>query len=492
MSSLQDTYEEQFFDLSRLPLRRECRIDRSDRIYVNRNLHMQGVRWIGFDMDYTLAIYRKEAIEKLAFDLTRENLIQARGYPEEIRDVEYRPGAVIRGVVLDRKLGNLLKMDRYHYVHLGYHGTRRLTWKERRDTYANRKIRLGLERYYSMDTLFHLPEAYLFQQLVAFSDDHPRLLRRSYEQIFGDVRECLDLIHKDGSLKEVILANLDQYFEKDARIALTLDRFLKEGKKLFLLTNSEWFYTDAVMSYLFNGVLDYFPHWTDYFEVSVVQARKPAFFLEAIPLKKLGKRSVPRKAKVFKGGNFTVLEREISAYGDSILFVGDHIYGDILRSKQNCGWRTAMIVEELEEEIAASQACGDLAREEARLRDDVDREDFRKHLLSMKISMLERMEKDGTLSRRLRKELASRKREHKELDSKLRRLQRKIHHLQSRFDAAHNPSWGPVFKVGNEVSRLGAQIGDYACLYTSRVTNFLAYPANKYFRAPRDLLPHEL
>jgi len=34
-------------------------------------------------------------------------------------------------------------------------------------------------------------------------------------------------------------------------------------------------------------------------------------------------------------------------------------------------------------------------------------------------------------------------------------------------------------------------VEDYACVYTSRVSNFLAYSPVQYFRAPRALMPHE-
>ncbi|MGZ3408615.1 MAG: 5'-nucleotidase domain-containing protein, partial [Polyangia bacterium] len=30
------------------------------------------------------------------------------------------------------------------------------------------------------------------------------------------------------------------------------------------------------------------------------------------------------------------------------------------------------------------------------------------------------------------------------------------------------------------------------CVYTSRVSNFLAYSPLRYFRSPRDHMPHEL
>ena len=39
--------------------------------------------------------------------------------------------------------------------------------------------------------------------------------------------------------------------------------------------------------------------------------------------------------------------------GESVLYVGDHLYSDVLRSKRTLGWRTALIVPELDDEIKA-------------------------------------------------------------------------------------------------------------------------------------------
>ena len=36
------------------------------------------------------------------------------------------------------------------------------------------------------------------------------------------------------------------------------------------------------------------------------------------------------------------------------------------------------------------------------------------------------------------------------------------------------------------------QVEDYACVYTSRVSNFLAYSPLRHFRTPRAQMPHEL
>ena len=64
--------------------------------------------------------------------------------------------------------------------------------------------------------------------------------------------------------------------------------------------------------------------------------------------------------------------------------------------------------------------------------------------------------------------------------------------LESRVDRAYNPHWGSHLREGNENSRFGEQVNDYADLYTSRVSNFGPYSPLRYFRAPRRPMPHEI
>ena len=40
-------------------------------------------------------------------------------------------------------------------------------------------------------------------------------------------------------------------------------------------------------------------------------------------------------------------------------------------------------------------------------------------------------------------------------------------------------------------ARNGEQVEAYACVYTSRVSNFRFYSPMQYFRGPRDRMPHE-
>ena len=50
------------------------------------------------------------------------------------------------------------------------------------------------------------------------------------------------------------------------------------------------------------------------------------------------------------------MEEHLGLSGDEILYVGDHIYADVHVSSQIRRWRTALVLRELEHEIAALQA----------------------------------------------------------------------------------------------------------------------------------------
>ena len=65
--------------------------------------------------------------------------------------------------------------------------------------------------------------------------------------------------------------------------------------------------------------------------------------------------------------------------------------------------------------------------------------------------------------------------------------------LSNQAIAGATSSARPGRRIGTlGASRFGEQVEDYACVYTGRVSNFLAYSPLRYFRSPRDHMPHEL
>jgi 5'-nucleotidase len=64
--------------------------------------------------------------------------------------------------------------------------------------------------------------------------------------------------------------------------------------------------------------------------------------------------------------------------------------------------------------------------------------------------------------------------------------------LEREIARRFHPYWGSLLKEAHETSSFGDQVEEYACIYTSRVSNMLAYSPLQYFRSPRDLMPHEI
>jgi cytochrome c biogenesis protein ResB len=58
------------------------------RIFVNRSLQLDRIKFYGFDMDYTLALYKSPEFEELTFQQVVESLVEL-GYPEQIRQFVY-------------------------------------------------------------------------------------------------------------------------------------------------------------------------------------------------------------------------------------------------------------------------------------------------------------------------------------------------------------------------------------------------------------------
>ena len=90
-------------------------------VFCNRALNLRQVQAVGFDMDYTLAEYIPETFDTLAYDGAIAKL-RAMGYPEAIEAFEYDPYAYQRGLVIDKRRGNLLKLDRHKYVKVAERG----------------------------------------------------------------------------------------------------------------------------------------------------------------------------------------------------------------------------------------------------------------------------------------------------------------------------------------------------------------------------------
>ena len=480
-------------------------------IFCNRELKLTGIRAVGFDMDYTLAQYQQPAFDQLAFDGAKRKLVENLGYPDAVLDFQYDHTVWTRGLIIDTQRGNFLKIDRHKYVRVAYHGFDRMSSPTRKFLYSrtfNKVLSFSEKHFVNMDTLFQFVDAHLFASLVQLKDEgeHDELDMRTYEELYRHVRECVDLCHRDGVIKDEVHRNPSKYIVHDKGLLPMLHRYRQQGMKLFLLTNSLWEYTSTAMNYLYHGerVSDERQkqnEWLELFDLVVVGSCKPAYMLDPYlnlfrvrmedgsflntdglyEIEALGENGATKflqKGKTFQGGNWLHLQAmlEIQA-GEEILYVGDHLYSDVLRSKRTLGWRSAFIMPELEEEMRVFAQELPLNRQINALRNLRDE-------LGIHSDQIRQNNPQKLSTQELEDTLAT-------IDQEDQILKQKLQELTSEWHAAFHPIWGAMFNAGYQDSRFAFYVNNYACLYTSRATNLGLASIARSFRTTMEALPHD-
>ncbi|CAB1332863.1 unnamed protein product [Coregonus sp. 'balchen'] len=388
------------------------------RVFVNRSVTLENIKCYGFDMDYTLAAYKSPDYEDLGFELLRDRLVSI-GYPHELLRYNYDPTFPTRGLVFDTMYGNLLKVDSNGKILLCSHG-------------------------------------FTFLKSCQKGFKHGDLFM-SFRSMFQDVRDAMDFVHDTGTLKESTLKNLDKYVVRDPNLPVLLTR-IKEVAKVFLATNSDYNYTEYPKK-----------PWRAFFDLVVVDTRKPQFFAEGTVLRQVdtntGKLRIGtytgdlQHGTVYSGGSSDIVCDLLDVKGKDILYVGDHIFGDILKSKKRQGWKTFLVVPELAKELQVWTEKSHLFEELKRL--DVYLAELYKHLDS---------------SCRDRPDISA--------------IQTRMKVVIYRMDLSYG-QMGSLLRSGSRQTLFASQLMRYADLYSSTCINLLHYPFSYLFRAQPVLMPHE-
>lgn len=460
------------------------------RIFCNRTLNLRSIKAVGFDMDYTLIHYRVEEWENHAYRHLRERLA-AVGWPVE--DLEFDHESVRLGLILDLQHGNIVKANRFGYVKRAAHGTRTLSYEEQRALYARDSVDLGSPRWEFLNTLFSLSEACMYAQMVDRLDagriDGPM----GYADLYRQIRSCLDEAHVEGQLKAEIIADPDRFVVLDEELPLALRDLREAGKKLLLITNSEWPYTRDMMRYAFDRYLPKGTTWRDLFDVVIVSARKPSFFEHKNPCfevideeGRLLPAIRPELGGTYLGSHAAAVETSLGLSGDEILYVGDHIFSDVRVSRSLSRWRTMLVLRDLEPELDAIESFEAEQRELSALMAEKERLEHQFSRLRLGRQRLDKhygprpTESHSALEHRMRA-----------LRERMIALDDRIAPLAARAAALSNEGWGLLLRTGNDKSHLARQIERYADVYTSRVSNLLALTPFVYLRSPRGSLPHD-
>ncbi|MCO5548089.1 hypothetical protein L7F22_001547 [Adiantum nelumboides] len=343
----------------------------------------------------------------------------------------------------------------------------------------------------------------------------------NFSQMYKDIRAAVDLCHRDGTLKQAVAEDPSKYIHFDAHLVPLFKMLRESGRLTFIVTNRQglWDYTNVAMSYLCGksehakSISSNFD-WLSYFDLVITGSAKPGFFADGnrsgifevdiksgmllntdngTPLAQVGDIDVKRfsasrnglkqPCRVFQGGSVQHFHRLLGIEsGSQVLYVGDHIYGDILRSKKQPGWRTMLVIPELEEELQHFHQTVQTRKELRLLRDKRDK--IEEQILQLNFDIRSRKgASDDEKSLITELDNLERQRDH------IRDLHRQT--LKDCHEKFHK-IWGQLMQTGYQSSRFANQVERFACLYTSQVTNLCYYSPDKCFRTTEDFMPHEI
>ncbi|XP_003739114.1 5'-nucleotidase domain-containing protein 3-like [Galendromus occidentalis] len=437
-------------------------------VFANSELDLNEIEVYGFDYDYTLAVYTVE-FHYLIYDLGRDWLINKFKYPKAIGELEYQPGFAIRGLHYDIKEGILMKIDLFHQIQFEsvYRG---LTPMKREDVervyngcyIPQNMIRPGGEssRTKQLNDLFSVPEICLISNVTEYFIKNN--VPFNPEILFYDVQNAVASIHPiiHNTLND---SNIGTYLEKYSQLEGFLQRLKANGKGMFIVTNSPFKFLDVGMRYMLGA------DWQQFFDVVIVQARKPKFFTEHLrPFRIYDKETKSQlwehvtsleKGKVYVEGTVDQLQKMTGWVGHSVLYFGDQIYNDLADLTLNYGWRTGAILCELAHEIKISNS-----------------DDYRQTVGSMQTLqyLIEQTQDDD-----------SRKGDVEQLLMERDALRKKSKSL-------FNPNFGSVFRTHHNPTYFSRRLFRYSDIYTSHVTNLMNYSLRHVYYPRRGLLPHEL
>ena len=454
-----------------------------EKVFVNRILNLKNIKYIGLDMDHTLIRYNIKNFETLVYKMMTDKLINEKNYPADIKQLEFNFTDAIRGLVIDSKNGNILKLSRYGAIRKSYHGTKEISFSQQKEFYRSIYVDLKDPNYIVIDTSFSIALCVLYSQLVDLKDKNEYELP-AYNVIALDVLSMVDQVHAEGQLKKHIANNLKEYVIQEKEVVDGLQHYIHYGKKFFLLTNSQYDYTNHLLKYAIDPYLKPGQSWHDLFEYVITCAAKPRFFYDNLNFLSVNRADgtlsnmygsiVPG---IYQGGNARKFTDDLNIRGDEVLYIGDHIYGDILRLKKDCNWRTALVVEELGEEMQTQEKTF-----------------FIEEKIASAMAMKQELEQKSVALRTMKIDLHSNlyDKELLEIQTKISSLDKEITSYLKEEQKYYNPHWGRIFRAGAEETYFAYQVDRFACIYMEKISDLLIQSPLTYFRSRRRLLPHDI
>ncbi|CAI9782996.1 unnamed protein product [Fraxinus pennsylvanica] len=445
-------------------------------IYVNKNLRLDDIQVYGFDYDYTLAHYSSN-LQSLIYDLAKEYLVNELRYPDSCLKFKYDHKFPIRGLYYDKSKGCLMKLDFFGSIEPDgcYFGRRKLSRSEINNMYGTRHIGRDQARgLVGLMDFFCFSEACLIADIVQHFVEAELEFDASY--VYQDVNRAIQHVHRSGLAHRGILADPHKYLVKNGQLLRFLRMLREKGKKLFMLTNSPYYFVDGGMRFMLEDSLGYLDSWRELFDVVIAKANKPEFYTSEHPFRcydvekdtlAFSKVDAFLPNKIYYHGCLKTFLQITKWNGPEVIYFGDHLFSD-LRGPSKAGWRTAAIIHELENEIRIQNE------------DSYRFEQAKFHIVQELLGKLH-----STVSNS----------ESEAYKSLLVELNEERQKARCTMKTMFNGSFGATFltDTGQE-SAFSYHIHQFADVYTSKPENFLFYPPEAWLHVPYDIkiMPHHV
>jgi len=441
-------------------------------IFTNGEIRLDELDILGFDYDYTLASYT-DKVSYFIYDKALQYLLKNHGYPQELKHKTFDPTFAIRGLHYDTKKGYMMKLDYLNLIQADtvHFGRTKLSEDRLYSAYPS----LFISRQYMAENMrllidiFGQPEACLIADIIQYLADRKTEFDPAY--VYEDVSKAIQHVHASRLLHTEIMNHLDVYLNANPALGETLWRVKEAGRQLFLATNSPFDFVNAGMEFLLQGHLpNGVKHWTEMFDLVMTSCRKPSFFLHNRPFRvydpATGRvtwdRPNPKNysGQVLVEGSLNQLIALTGWKGDRVLYFGDHIFHDLKEPSSVAGWKTGVIIRELEKEV------------------EIQNSSVYRSVLAELLEVERLMKKCMFISGEWSQEVVFALRQHRI------RLRKDLKNCM-------NPTFGSAFRTHKHASHFAYLLQRYCRVYTSKLENFLNYPTHYVFYPERTFLPHE-
>jgi HAD superfamily 5'-nucleotidase-like hydrolase len=345
---------------------------------LRENFSLNDYDCIGFDLDNTLVKYNVKNMIYHEYNVLANFLASEKNYSKDflLKPIDGEGADFLqKGLILDFKKGNLLRICPDGSIQIASHGTRILNKDEIIKIYGDKK-RWQVTDEYCKDMLvawngtlaeyirtcldyFDMPAALCFARIVDSIDLEKGGIQSEYN-IWPDVLDGLMAMYERNHFSsqsskyfEELKSNPSKFIYKCEPQVLEWLKMLKEKKKSFLITGSHIDFASLTAGYALGE------NWRDYFDLVICYSKKPGFFtldrefmqLEGIKETNPIKVEDLKVGNVYTQGNFKDIRKFISTITDKedpkILYVGDNLIQDVFTPNKHMGIDTIAIIEEM-------------------------------------------------------------------------------------------------------------------------------------------------